>query len=116
MHDDVRAIIDELTDEPLKRQTWGALLGPTAKVETENEASEYFAAMLKSHMISFNEGEDEAASKCRSNIGYFSGYFDQETMCKVQRLFRAAHPVFGTAIPKAQEAFDEGKELGNARK
>lgn len=32
-----------------------------------------------------------------SNVGYLSGYLDVETMAKVQRMFGAPHPIFGSA-------------------
>ena len=33
----------------------------------------------------------------RSNIGYFSGYYDPRTMKKIQKVFNTAHPIFGKA-------------------
>jgi hypothetical protein len=32
-----------------------------------------------------------------SNVGYLSGYYDPDTMARVQRLFGVVHPVFGPA-------------------
>lgn len=47
-----------------------------------------------------------------ANIGYMSGYYDTDTMAKVQRMFGVAHPIFGTRtdVP-AEEAFEAGKRM-----
>ena len=31
----------------------------------------------------------------RTNIGYFSGYYDLNTMAKIQKIFKTEHPIFG---------------------
>lgn len=45
------------------------------------------------------------------NIGYMSGYYDNETMAKIQDWFQTAHPVFGRTIPTPEQAFEAGKKL-----
>lgn len=49
-----------------------------------------------------------------SNVGYLSGYYAPETMAKVQRMFKVAHPMFGSSVPSHEEAFDAGYERGLA--
>jgi hypothetical protein len=52
----------------------------------------------------------------RAQVGYFAGYYDDETRARVERLFKCSHPVFGSietngpASPAA--AFRAGIELG----
>lgn len=45
-----------------------------------------------------------------ANVGYLSGYYDRDTMVKVQRMFGAAHPIFGSSVPTPDEAFAMGQE------
>ena len=55
----------------------------------------------------------EAEQICKSNLGYFAGYYDHETRMRVERLFKCSHPVFGVAKEKeitAEEAFELGKK------
>jgi hypothetical protein len=33
----------------------------------------------------------------RVNLGYYSGYYDHETMKRVERLFLAPHPILGSS-------------------
>lgn len=60
------------------------------------------------------------ASKARkitlANIGYHTGYLDDETADKVMDLFETEHPVFGRTHPTPAEAFRLGWELGEKRK
>lgn len=48
----------------------------------------------------------------RKNLGYFAGYYDNETRARVERLFRCAHPIFGpialVGAPTSEEAFIAG--------
>lgn len=44
-----------------------------------------------------------------SNVGYLSGYYGAETMAQVQRMFGAAHPIFGSAVPTMDAALEAGK-------
>lgn len=44
-----------------------------------------------------------------ANVGYLSGYFDVDTMAKVQRMFAVAHPIFGT---RTDVSVEEGLAAG----
>jgi hypothetical protein len=44
-------------------------------------------------------------------LGYFAGYYDHATRERVERLYRCAHPVFGSASagpPTAESAILSG--------
>lgn len=45
------------------------------------------------------------------NVGYVSGYYDLDTMARIQEWCQTAHPVFGRATPTAEEAFETGKRM-----
>jgi hypothetical protein len=64
---------------------------------------------------------EEAERNCRSNLGYYAGYYDAETMARVQRLFKCVHPVFGKVeseedLPSPEEAFAMGQKAGEEAK
>ena len=84
--------------------------GPAMKVETKEEADAYFEECV-AHCMTFGKSREDSERIERSNIGYFAGYYDFETRQKVERLFGAPHPVFGSSQPTAQEAFDAGVKL-----
>jgi hypothetical protein len=93
--------------------TYGDILGPAMLVENEQEAVVYIEnyvtyIMLKDLTIDHARAHEIAAQ----NIGYYAGYYDTTTMNRVMELFHTKHPIFGTDIPSAEEAFQMGKALG----
>ncbi len=40
--------------------------------------------------------KSEAKDLALNNLGYFAGYYDQETANRVKKLFLAVHPIFGS--------------------
>lgn len=60
--------------------------------------------------------EMDGRNVARQNLGYMAGYYDQETAQKVYEFFTCAHPIFGTEFPTPEEAFEKGKEWGEAIK
>jgi len=105
-----------------KNATLGDVYGPAMKITDPKEAKVYFEALVKHILAMKPENEPritsrEAAEKVvRSNLGYYSGYYDHKTMQRVFKLFNCAHPIFGLAIPTAEEAFEAGKKMGEAAK
>lgn len=95
--------------------TYGEALRPTIEIKDKAEAQEYlrnYAAYIQKFL------DKEPALKGRTaiqiakiNIGYFAGYYDDETNKRVQELFDTVHPIFGSMNPTPQEAFDTGRKL-----
>jgi hypothetical protein len=54
----------------------------------------------------------------RENLAYHAGYYDRETRDRVERLFRCAHPVFGSIAengpPTPEQAWASGVAAGEA--
>lgn len=94
--------------------TCGEAYGPAMEITDQAEADRYFkvlvADMQKRHMKRATEAEEIV----RSNLGYYAGYYSDETRERVERLFRCAHPVFGSiaqnGAPKPEDAFRMGME------
>jgi hypothetical protein len=87
------------------------------KAQTQSEANYYFGELVKTvrgikPQLDLNEAEDIV----KQNLGYYAGYFDDETRERVERLYNCAHPVFGkiaeTGPISPEEALRKGMELG----
>ena len=95
--------------------TIGDKYRPAMKIQDEAEAREYFEVLVQHSMEFFGKSREEAETLEKANLGYFAGYYDEETRIRVERLFMCAHPVFGKAadgLPTAEEAFEAGKRAG----
>lgn len=46
-----------------------------------------------------------------ANVGYIAGYYDAETRRRIYELTGTVHPIFGTATPTSEEAFDAGRRM-----
>jgi hypothetical protein len=77
------------------------------EVKTPEEAEEFMNAYR----------EDVGKRVADSNIGYLSGYYPQEDMIRIQKLFGVQHPLFGDKVLSPQEAFElglkEAKKIDN---
>jgi len=65
-------------------------------------------------MMTHGHDKAEAERIERSNLGYYAGYYDSETMARVNRLFKTTHPIFGDTNPTPAEAFEAGKKMAQA--
>jgi hypothetical protein len=94
--------------------TIGDKYSPAMKMINPKEAADYFELCVE-HTMRFGKSREKAESIERQNLGYFAGYYNQETRLRVERLFNCVHPVFGAAaehIPTPEEALEHGKKLG----
>lgn len=86
--------------------------GPAMQITEQEDADQYYAKLVAHCMKNTGKSRDEAETIQKANLGYYAGYYDAETMVRVNRLFRTTHPIFGDTIPSAGEAFSTGKQLG----
>ena len=54
----------------------------------------------------------EESPHADENVGYLSGYYDIETMRRIQAWCDVEHPIFGRRVPTNEEAFAAGKAMG----
>ena len=90
--------------------TIGEKYGPAMEITDQTEVDAYFEACVE-HCMRFDRSREEAEEIERANLGYYAGYRDFETRQRVERLFNAVHPVFGSVAngePTAEEAFAAG--------
>ena len=69
---------------------------PAMEITDPFEAGRYFQELVEFAMQNNPSLTVDAAEKVeRSNLGYYSGYYDTATMRRVLELFGAVHPIFG---------------------
>jgi len=76
--------------------TIGKKYGKAMNITNSDEASIYFEECVQ-HTMSFGKSREDAEKIERENIGYYAGYYDQETIKRVNSLYGAAHPIFGVS-------------------
>lgn len=75
--------------KPLK-MTIGEAYGPAMEMTEQEDADEYFKALVVRNILLTGNTEERAAEIERVNLSYYSGYYDYGTMARVNRLFRVA--------------------------
>ena len=102
--------------------TIGECYGPACRNETmtQAEADEYFDALVEHCMRQEkNMKRPQAEAIQRANLGYYAGYFDNATRERVERLFKCAHPIFGSistrGAPTPEQALETGLRLGKRK-
>lgn len=100
--------------------TYGECLEPAMAITDEADAQQYledYTAFVQSKLDRKPRRYVKTAAEiARDNLSYFAGYYDNATRERVERLFKCAHPVFGSisknGAPTAEEAFEAGKRMG----
>lgn len=80
--------------------TYGECLEPAMLITDQADASNYLDAYVR-YLTGYGHSEDKAREIALVNIGYYAGYFKPDVQMRVQRMFRAAHPIFG-ALPDGE--------------
>jgi hypothetical protein len=68
--------------------TIGEKYGPAMDVSTEIEAREYFEKLVQHSMKVANRTREDAEWLEKTNIRYYSGYYDQQTRERVLALYQ----------------------------
>jgi hypothetical protein len=96
--------------------TYGEALRPAMDITDSEDAKQYKEAYIAYTQKFLDDGardDDMTAEEIVNvNLGYFAGYYDNETRAPVERLFNTAHPIFGSikenGVPTPEEAFEAG--------
>lgn len=72
------------------------------------EIIEYALKLKGAEQREFVEAYAKTGPYALQNVGYFSGYYDAKESAKIMRVFKTAHPIFGTARPDAKTAIKVG--------
>lgn len=99
--------------------TLGDKYDPAMEIEDQATADAYFEACI-THTMTFGKSRTDAEQIERINLGYWAGYYSTATRARVERLFRCAHPIFGSVavngVPTMEEALIAGRKRGEAAK
>jgi hypothetical protein len=102
--------------------TYAECLGPAMSITDKDDATQYFThyvAFIQKALDQKPRTDGLTASDIgRMNLGYYAGYYDNETREQVERLYQCTHPVFGAiavkGAPTPEEAFEAGIKMGQA--
>ena len=95
-----------------KDATMGDVYGPAMAITSQSEADRYFERIVD-HILSLTEiSTDDAMAMARMNLGYYAGYYGNETRERVERLFNCEHPVFGKIAEKGPPTAEEALQMG----
>lgn len=99
--------------------TYADKYGPAMKITDQAEADRYFALCVEHQMRISGCDQTRAVYVEGNNLGYYAGYYDNETRKRVERLYRCAHPFLGAIAekgpPTPEEAFEMGRALASTR-
>lgn len=100
----------------MNAKTLGELYSPAMQIQDQASADACFASLVEYNMTRFGQSRADAEKEMRINLGYWAGYFDNETRERVERLFKCAHPIFGAisevGAPTPEQAFELGRKMG----
>jgi hypothetical protein len=91
--------------------TIGEKYGPAMEITDQAEADRYFERCVE-HMMRHGHDRNEAERIERGNLGYFAGYYGDETRARVERLFRCAHRCRLVVQRCGRHALRMGEEAG----
>lgn len=98
-----------------KGMSYADTLGPALEITDQWLADLYFDALVQFTMKEWSKTQEECEVTVRQNLAYYAGYYDAETRKRVERLYRCAHPVFGSitanGIPASGEALKMGWDM-----
>jgi len=82
-------------------------------ITSKSDAKQYLEEYIK-YCQNYQPDYEKAKELALSNLGYWSGYYKFEVQKRVEKLFGAVHPIFGSFLnkkpPTAKEAFQCGVE------
>lgn len=100
-------------------RTYGEILGPAMEVTDQAVAEQYlkdYTAFIQKSLDAKPDPQGRTAEQLALfNLGYYAGYYNWETQQKVERLFRAQHPIFGSVEAQKQMTPEEVFEAGFKR-
>lgn len=100
--------------------TYSECLGPAMEITEQADADQYLKAYIEFTAAHFEDatGQYTPEQVCKINLGYYAGYYDNETRERVERLFKCSHPVFGSikevGAPSPEKAFALGVQAATS--
>lgn len=98
------------------RLTFGESLGPAMQITEQADADAYLAAYVDWIARNQNTSTEAASALALNNLGYYAGYYSEETRRRTERLFGSAHPVFGPIARNGPPSVVDAVEAGLGRR
>ena len=92
--------------------TIGDVYEPAMEIQTQAEADAYFEKLVGDTITNYGKSREEAERIIRENLGYYAGYYGNETRARVERLFRCEHPIFGSLEKNGSPTFEQALKAG----
>jgi len=110
--------------EGKEKLTFGETLSPAMEITDPEDAQQYLDEYVKYIQVALdkNPRDDDMSAEqiAKVNLGYFAGYYNNETIGRVEELFMCSHPVFGSiknnGTPTPEQAFNFGVESSKNQK
>lgn len=111
----------EFNPENKEVLTYGECLKPAMEIVDRFAAAQYkrkYIAYTQKFLDEEPRDDGMTAEEIvNTNLGYFAGYYDDETRSRIEDLFICSHPVFGNIAdgkPTSDEAFNDGIKKAKA--
>lgn len=105
----------EFNPENKKELTYREALGPAMEITDQEDATRYKEAYIKWQM-SFGQSLAKAEETVNINLGYYAGYYSEETRKRIERLFKCSHPIFGAIQENGRPTDEEALQCGRENK
>lgn len=101
--------------------TYGQIMDPAMKITDPADAKQYFQSYVEyliPYIVKEHEDADdefiymESVTIAKHNLGYYAGYYDNETRKRVEKLFECSHPIFGSIEINGEISPESAFELG----
>lgn len=109
--------------ENKKSLTYGECLEPAMNITDAEDAKQYlkdYVDFIEKTVDKKHLTERTSTEIAKHNLGYYAGYYNNETRERIERLFMCEHPLFGSikenGVPTPEEAFRIGTEYGKGNK
>ena len=67
-------------------------------IRTEEEANEFLKSLIEYHFRRCGGNKEEIEIDLKNSLSYFAGYYDTKTIRRVNKLFKATHPILGNFL------------------
>lgn len=94
-------------------------LSPAMEITEPKDAEQYlndYISFIQKYLDKEPTKNNNSAEEiAKANLGYYAGYYSNKTRERVEKLFKCAHPIFGSieenGAPTPKQAYEMGKNI-----
>ncbi len=105
------------------QKTIGKVYAPAMKIDSEAAADSFVKSLVdawETRGETKGKTRDELEQIARSNVTYFARYYDDETVLRIEHVFKTGHPIFGKLVekghPSPEAAFQAGVDIAQGKR